>query len=62
MKNLKNYGVLEMDAKEINEINGGDFGLTVLAGLVIAAGVEIVDDWENFKAGLSGSAPVSQDC
>jgi len=48
--------------KEIIEINGRDFGLTVLAGLVIAAGVEIVNDWENFKAGLSGRTPVSQDC
>ena len=62
MKNLENYGVQEMSAKEVNETTGGDFGLTLLGCLIVAVAVEVMGDWENFKAGLSGSAPVSQDC
>lgn len=62
MKNLENYGVQEMSAKEVNETTGGDFGLTLLGCLIVAVAVEVMDDWGNFKAGLSGSAPVSQDC
>ena len=31
MKNLENYGVLEMDAKEIRGIDGGFLGIGTLA-------------------------------
>ncbi len=52
--NLENLGVQEMNAKEIREVDGGDFGFTLLAGLIITAAVEIIGDWEHFKDGLLG--------
>jgi hypothetical protein len=54
MKNLQNYGVQEMNAEEVNETTGGDFGLTLLGALVVAAAVEVMGDWEHFKDGLMG--------
>lgn len=58
MKNLQNFGVQELNAKETREIEGGIFGLDDLAalgiGLTIAAAVEIMGDWEHFKDGLFG--------
>jgi len=35
MKNLENYGVQELNAKEIRDVDGGDIGLSILAGLII---------------------------
>ena len=36
MKNLENYGVQEMNAREIKETDGGDFGLGIaIAGALI---------------------------
>jgi hypothetical protein len=53
MKNLENYGILELNAQEIKEINGGIFGWDdVLVGLAIAAGAAIINDWDNFKKGF----------
>ncbi len=49
MKNLENLGVQEMNSSEITEINGGALGEII---------AEIIGDWENFKAGLMGKAPV----
>jgi lactobin A/cerein 7B family class IIb bacteriocin len=57
MKNLENYGVQELDAREMKEISGGWF--RIIVGVVIAAVNEIVGDWENFKAGLNGEQPVN---
>ena len=55
MKNLENYGVQELNAKEIRETDGGIIGLDdILIGLVIAVGTVIVNDWDNFEAGLFG--------
>ena len=54
MKNLENYGVQEMSAKEIKKTDGGWFWPIVAAAVVY----EIVSDWDNFKAGLTGSAPI----
>ncbi len=37
----------------MHEIQGGIF-LAVIAGLLIAAGTAIINDWDNFKRGLKG--------
>ena len=53
---LDNYGVSKMETQEMKETNGG-LGLlaTIVAGVVIGAAVEIIRDWDNFKAGLNGT-------
>ncbi len=54
MKNLENYGVQEMNASEIKEIDGGVFGWDdILIGIAIAAGAAIINDWDDFKDGFS---------
>jgi hypothetical protein len=59
MKNLENFGVQEMKISEIKKVNGGLFGLDDLA-LAVAAGIilAVIEDWPNFKAGLTGGKPV----
>ncbi len=37
MKNLENYGVHNLDAREIREIDGGLIGIIFLCALVVAA-------------------------
>ena len=44
---------LPLQRKEMYEIRGGIL-LAILAGLTIAAGAAIINDWDNFKAGLMG--------
>ena len=57
MKNLENYGVQEMNAEEIREIQGGlHWFWPVAAGAVL---YEVVTDWKNFKAGLAGNPPIN---
>ena len=56
---LENYGVQEMSYQEQNETDGGVFGWDdLLIGLAVGIGVasytQIVNDWDNFKAGLNG--------
>ncbi|MCB0486082.1 MAG: hypothetical protein KDC47_07800 [Flavobacteriaceae bacterium] len=54
MKNLENYGGQTLDAREVRETDGGVFGLDdILVGLAIAAGAAIINDWDDFKDGLS---------
>ncbi|MBE9481539.1 MAG: hypothetical protein IMY69_07585 [Bacteroidetes bacterium] len=52
---LEKFGVQEMNTKQMKETNG-DFGIlaAIAIGIGIAAGAEILDDWDNFKAGLKG--------
>jgi len=49
---LKINGFREMSLPEQQELNGGI--LQFLAGVAIAATVEIIRDWDNFKNGLTG--------
>jgi len=46
----------EIPATEQLEINGGLWPLLakIAAGLLVAAGTAIIDDWDNFKNGLTG--------
>ncbi len=56
--NIQNYGVAKMSTREKREINGGWINLVI--GLVIAAAVEVISDWGNFKAGLAGKMPIEK--
>ena len=40
-----------LEREEMHEIQGGILGI-ILAGLAIAAGAAIINDWDNFKNGL----------
>ncbi|MCF6168471.1 hypothetical protein [Lutibacter sp.] len=48
MKKLENYGVLELNAKEIIKIEGGFFGTLALAVAVLAAATAYVEAVETF--------------
>ncbi len=53
MKNLENYGVLEMDATEIREIDGGVVWYVWVAAAVAADIVmNPVSAWESLKEGF----------
>ncbi|MDF1516803.1 MAG: class IIb bacteriocin, lactobin A/cerein 7B family [Lutibacter sp.] len=47
MKNLENYGVLEMNAKEIKEIDGGfwQFVVGAIVGGILYDGVKAASIW-----------------
>ena len=51
MKNLNDFGVVELKKEELGEVEGG-FWPVLLAGVIIGAAVEIMGDWEHFKQGL----------
>jgi len=61
-KNLAHeFSTRELDNNECKNINGGFFGIDdVLIGVVIGAAVEVMSDWDNFKAGLSGYPPIKK--
>lgn len=45
--------------KEMTEVNGGlSFIATIAAGIIIYAASEIINDWDNFKAGLKGEPEI----
>jgi hypothetical protein len=53
--NLEKLKVAELNAQEVQETEGG-IGIlaTIATGLIISAGEEIIQDWDNFKSGLNG--------
>ena len=50
-------GITPLSDKQLQSINGGWWQIVV--GVVIGAAVQIMGDWENFKAGLNGGPPVN---
>ncbi|MGF7215792.1 hypothetical protein GGR92_001932 [Spirosoma lacussanchae] len=53
---LDNFDVVEMDEYAIQQTQGGTpIHVAILIGVAIAAATEIIQDWDNFKAGLSGN-------
>ena len=44
---------LPLKREEMYDVKGGILAV-ILAGLAIAAGAAIINDWDNFKAGLMG--------
>lgn len=53
MVSLNEKGLVELNLSDQHTINGGFWG-AVAAGLIIAAGAEIISDWDNFERGLTG--------
>jgi hypothetical protein len=54
-------GLVLLKQKELLEIHGGcPILVPILVGLAIAAGTEIINDWDNFKAGLLGKPEIRQ--
>ncbi len=51
---FSNYGLEELSQKELKETDGGFWGI-VGAGLLIAAGAEIIGDWDEFKDGFASA-------
>lgn len=59
LKNMKNFE--ELSFEEMRSVEGGlGFWETVGAGLIVATFVAIVDDWDNFKAGLQGKPEIKR--
>ncbi|RDC57311.1 hypothetical protein DU508_09070 [Pedobacter chinensis] len=50
---LENFGVQEMDAKEMVVIDGGNLPPWAKGGIWGAIAYEIMDNWKAVKAGLS---------
>jgi len=49
-------GFIPLNRNELPDIRGGcPMVVPILVGLAIAAGSEIISDWDNFKAGLLGN-------
>jgi len=55
MENL-NYRVTDLTLTEQKEVNGGIFW----EALVIAVVVAVIDDWDNFKRGISGKPEIAK--
>ena len=48
-------GLEEMTFAEMQEADGGTpIHAVIAAGIIIGAAIEIIQDWDNFKAGLCG--------
>lgn len=59
MKNLEIYGVQEMNTQEMKKTDGGNpFWVLVGAGILIGAAIEIMGDWDNLIAGLTGQCKI----
>jgi hypothetical protein len=51
---MENYtGFRSLEREELYQTRGGVLA-AIAAGLIIAAGAAIINDWDNFKAGLMG--------
>ena len=58
MKTLQNE-LVPLDHNDLVETNGGcPILVPIVVGLLIAAGTEIMSDWDNFKAGLLGKPEI----
>jgi hypothetical protein len=56
--NLEKLNLVELNAQEVQETEGGIFGLDDLViGVLVAAAAQVMSDWENFEAGLNGHPP-----
>jgi hypothetical protein len=54
MKTFKDFtDYRELDQKELTGISGGVIWF-IIGGIIVAMAKEVISDWDNFKAGLSG--------
>jgi hypothetical protein len=51
--NIEKIGLMTIDNSDLEDIHGGSWP-QLFGGLVLAG---IIADWDDFKAGLSGSCP-----
>lgn len=59
--NLEKLNLVEMSSQEVKEVDGGLFGIDdLIIGVLIGVAVQIMADWENFEAGISGNAVVKK--
>ena len=59
MKNLNEMNLVSLNKNEISKTNGGIFGIDdFLVGVAVGAVIAIIDDWDNFEAGLTGKDPI----
>ena len=49
-----------IDPSVCQEVRGGSIFAAILIGIGLAAGEAIIEDWDNFKAGLLGKPEVSK--
>jgi hypothetical protein len=56
IKNLKDFQ--ELAPSEMDGISGGVIWY-IIGGLVIAVAKEVIHDWDNFKAGLTGQPEIN---
>jgi hypothetical protein len=54
-KNFSHYE--ELDRDELIGISGGVIWY-IIAGIIVAAVNEVISDWDNFKAGLTGQPEI----
>ncbi|PIY09925.1 MAG: hypothetical protein COZ17_11530 [Flavobacteriaceae bacterium CG_4_10_14_3_um_filter_33_47] len=54
MKNLENFSVQELNAKEIKNTNGGFLGILIAAVIIIAAGIFANDGNNNTQTYIDG--------
>jgi COMC family len=58
MKSTKNIKAFqELDQSELIMISGGVFWY-IVGGIVVAMAREVISDWDNFKAGLTGQPEI----
>ena len=58
MRNLKHYEVKELDKIELKKVYGG--WVRIVLGALAAIAKEVIGDWDNFKAGMNGDAPINE--
>lgn len=53
---LENYGVSQMETREMKTVEGGH---PILIGVAIGAAIEIISNWDNFKNGLKAGLGIA---
>jgi lactobin A/cerein 7B family class IIb bacteriocin len=53
----------ELNFEEMQEVDGGlafwaTVGAGIIVGVVVGSAVAIINDWDNFKAGLNGEPEI----
>lgn len=58
METIKNFSSYqELDQKELIGISGGVIWF-IIGGIIVAMAREVMSDWDNFKAGLTGGPEI----
>jgi lactobin A/cerein 7B family class IIb bacteriocin len=65
-KNKQMEKFKELSIEEMQEVEGGlgfwaTVGAGIIVGLTVATFVAVIEDWDNFKAGLNGEPEIPRD-